>query len=86
MKTFRTVYDPVNDRWVVTSWLVLLPAQMDAIKEYVLRTQQQRYASMPPGDRRDIVGLSIKALQLGRIIRMAVAKPLEQEVTLMGAT
>lgn len=53
--TMRTHYDPATDRWLVESWLVLTPGQIDAARQHVLRVQRQRWAHMPDGDRRDEV-------------------------------
>ena len=60
MKTLRTHYEPQLDRWLVDSWLVLTPPQMEAIRLHTLKTQRQRLAGMPPGDRRDVVALAIE--------------------------
>lgn len=82
----RAHYEPTLDRWLVDSWLVLLPAQLDAIRLHTLKTQRQRHANMPPGDKRDVVAQSIDALENGRIFRRAVPKTLEREATVFAST
>lgn len=82
----RAHYEPHLDRWLVDSWLVLLPAQIEAIRHHTLHTQRQRLAGLPPGDRRDTVAKSIAALEAGRIFRRPIPKPLERESTVFAST
>lgn len=86
MNTLRTYYDPEHDRWLIDSWLVLLPAQIDQARLHVLKTQRQRVAAMPQGDRRDTVAKSIAALEAGRVFRRPIPKTLEREATVFAAT
>ncbi len=82
----RAHYEPRLARWLVDSWLVLLPAQVEAIRQHTLKTQRQRYAGMQPGDRRDTVAKSIEALDAGRIFRRPIPKTLEREATVFAST
>lgn len=86
MKSMRTYYDPAHDRWLIDSFLVLLPAQMDAARLHTLKTQRQRLSNMPPGDKRDTVAKSIAALEAGRIFRRPIPNTLERESTVFAAT
>ena len=86
MRNLRTYYDPEHDRWLVDSWLVLLPAQLEACRYHTLHTQRQRLAAMPPGDRRDVVAKSVAALEAGRIFRRPIPKTLEREATVFAST
>lgn len=86
MNALRTYYDPGFDRWLVDSWLVLLPAQLDACRIHTLKTQRQRLGNMQPGDRRDVVAKSVAALEAGRIFHRPVPKTLEREATVFAAT
>lgn len=81
--SLRTHYEPHLGRWLIDSPVVLNDAQVERIRQHTLMIQRQRHAGMVPGDRREEVGHSIKALEAGKIIRRAIAKPLETEVTLM---
>lgn len=84
--TLRTYYDPEHDRWLVDSWLVLLPVQLEACRHHTLHTQRQRLSAMPPGDRRDVVAKSVAALEAGRIFRRPVPKTMEREATVFAST
>lgn len=84
--SLRAHYEPHLDRWLVDSWLVLLPAQVEAIRQHTLKTQRQRYAGMLPGDRRETVAKSIEALEAGRISRRPIPKTLERESTVFAST
>lgn len=42
--TMRTHYDPATDRWLVESWLVLTPGQIDAARRHVLRVRADAMA------------------------------------------
>ncbi len=84
--TMRTHYDPATDRWLVESWLVLTPGQIDAARRHVLRVQRQRWAHMPDGDRRDEVARSVAALERGAIVRRAIPRTLEREATVFSST
>lgn len=86
MQALRAHYEPQLDRWLVDSWLVLLPAQVEAIRQHTLKTQRQRHAGMPLGDKRDTVAKSIEALEAGRISRRPIPKTLERESTVFAAT
>ncbi len=86
MNSLRTHYDREHDRWLIDSWLVLLPAQIDAARLHILKTQRQRLSNMPPGDRRDVVAKSVAALEAGRIFRRPIPKTLEREATVFAST
>ena len=86
MNSLRAHYEPHLDRWLVDSWLVLLQAQIDAARLHILKTQHQRLAGMPPGDRRDTVAKSVAALEAGRIFRRPIPKTLEREATVFAST
>lgn len=84
--SLRTHYEPHLGRWLVDSWLVLLPAQMEAIRHHTLKLQRVRHANMPPGDKRDTVAESVAALEAGRIFRRPIPKTLEREATVFAST
>lgn len=86
MNSLRAHYEPALVRWLIDSWLVLTPAQIDAIRQHTLKLQRQRQAHMPPGDKRDTVAQSIAALEHGRIFRRAIPKTLEREATVFAST
>ncbi len=86
MTALRTHYEPHLGRWIVDTWVVLLPAQMECARQHTLKTQRQRYANMPPGDKRDTVAKSIDALEAGRIVRRPIPKTLESEATVFAST
>jgi len=82
----RTRYDPSHDRWIIDSAVVLTPAQIDACRLHTLRIQKQRHSNMPQGDKREVVGKSIVALEQGRVFRRPVPKTLEREATVFAST
>ena len=86
MNSLRAHYEPALVRWLIDSWLVLTPPQIDAARLHVLKTQRQRLAGMPPGDRRDVVAKSIEALEAGRIFHRPIPKTLEREATVFAST
>jgi hypothetical protein len=86
MTSLRTYYDPLHDRWLIDSWLALLPAQIEQARLHVLKTQRQRVAGMPLGDKRDTVAKSIAALEAGRIFHRPIPKTLEREATVFAST
>ncbi len=86
MNSLRAHYEPNLGCWLVDSWLVLLPAQLETIRHHTLHTQRQRLAGLPPGDRRDRVAQSVAALEAGRIFRRPIPKTLEREATVFAST
>lgn len=82
----RCYYDPAHDRWIIDSSAVLSPEQIEACRAHTLRIQRQRHSNMPQGDKREIVGKSIVALQDGRIFRRPIPKTLEREATVFAST
>ena len=86
MNSLRTHYDREHDRWLIDSWLVLLPAQIDAARLHVLKTQRQRLAGMPPGDRRDVAAKSSEPLYPGRIFPRPTPNPGDRAAPVCPAT
>lgn len=82
----RCYYDPSHDRWLIDSAVVLSTEQINAIRQHTLKVQMQRHSNMPQGDKREIVGKSIVALQDGRIFRRPIPKTLEREATVFAST
>ena len=86
MNDLRTHYEPQLGRWLIDSPVVLCDAQVERIRLHTLMIQKQRHAGMTPGDRREEVGRSIRALKAGNIVRRPVPKTLEREATVFAAT
>lgn len=86
MNDLRTHYEPHLGRWLIDSPVVLNDAQVERIRQHTLMIQRQRHAGMTPGDKRETVGHSIKALEAGKIVRRPIPKTLEREATVFAAT
>ena len=86
MTSIRTHYEPHLGRWLIDSPVVLDAAQVERIRQHTLMIQRQRHSGMAPGDRREEVGRSIKALESGQIVRRPIPKPLEREATVFAST
>lgn len=84
--SLRTHYEPHLGRWLIDSPVVLNDAQVERIRQHTLMIQRQRHSGMPPGDRRDMIGKSIAALEAGRIFHRPIPKALEREATVFAAT
>lgn len=82
----RCYYDPSHSRWIIDSAAVLSPEQIAACSRHTLFVQKQRHAGMTAGDKREVVGRSIVALEQGRIFRRPVPKTLEREATVFAST
>lgn len=86
MTALRTHYEPHLGRWLIDSPVVLNAAQVERIRLHTLMIQTQRHAGMSPGDKREEVGRSIKALEANKIVRRPIPKTLESEATVFAST
>lgn len=73
-------------RWVVHSTFPLTAEQLGRVGAWLRRVQMQRRLGLPPGDRRDELDRTVRALDEGRIVCGLVPQSDGQTYTAYRAT
>jgi hypothetical protein len=73
MRSYPFRYDEAADQWVLQTPLAVPNRCVVAARQFTLKVQTDRLASLPAGEKRDRVKTSLDALRAGRCTQMVVA-------------